>query len=63
MTVGMSFLSPTPCATAKGDGRCSTGAATAMAKGLSEVTGTVPKLGVSACHIQRWLVGITYLQI
>ena len=51
MTVGMSFLSPTPCATAKGDGRCSTGAATAMAKGLSEVTGTVPKLGVSACHI------------
>ncbi len=48
MTVGMSRFSPTPCAAAKGDGRCSssTGAATAIAKGLSEVTGTVPRLGV-----------------
>ena len=44
ITVGMGFLPPMPCAIAKGDGRCSTGAATAIAKGLSEVTGIVPKL-------------------
>ncbi len=30
--------------------KASTGAATAIANGLSEVTGTEPKLGVVPCH-------------